>query len=228
METCWICGLKADSGEHKIKRSDLKLLIGDPTQQNPMHWFEGRDSRSVKVGSIKSKKLHFENKICSKCNNVRTQNADQAWQRLSEYINKHIDDIRVHGKVSLSDAYAGPNQEFKIDLQLFFVKLLGCYIIDVKVPVSLVPLAQSIIDREACPSVYLMFSLVASEFESVHISELRSFGFSGRVDYLVFQYSVGDLVVFVIYDPRRLERKILRKSFHPKKHTVIIDFQMKD
>ncbi len=127
METCWICGLKADSGEHKIKRSDLKLLIGDPTQQNPMHWFEGRDSRSVKVGSIKSKKLHFENKICSKCNNVRTQNADQAWQRLSEYINKHIDDIRVHGKVSLSDVYAGPSQEFKIDLQLFFVKLLGLH-----------------------------------------------------------------------------------------------------
>ena len=36
-ETCWICGAPATTGEHKTKLSDLKAVLGKPTQQQPVY-----------------------------------------------------------------------------------------------------------------------------------------------------------------------------------------------
>ena len=72
-----------------------------------------------------------------------------------------------------------------------------------------------------------MFALVEAEVDAVHISDVRGFGYNGEINFLVFQYSVGSLVVFVIYDPKRLERKVIRNSFHPRKHTRTLKFLSK-
>ena len=76
-----------------------------------------------------------------------------------------------------------------------------------------------------------MFALtdeIGGGCKSVYVSDLRGYGFKDKVDYLVWQYSVGELVVFVIYDPRKLERRIIRNSLHPRNHNGKIRFLMKN
>lgn len=80
---CWICGDIADSGEHIIKKSDLKLLDNNISQQNKMLKSSNGLIEKNGIGSIKSDRFHFKSKICSTCNNERTQADDKAWEKLS-------------------------------------------------------------------------------------------------------------------------------------------------
>jgi hypothetical protein len=45
MTRCWICGALADSGEHKAKASDVRAILGTPTQHKPFHLRSQRDGK---------------------------------------------------------------------------------------------------------------------------------------------------------------------------------------
>ena len=48
---CWICeSATAGSGEHKSKKSDLKAVFGEVTQQRPIY-LNGGETRNRKVPS---------------------------------------------------------------------------------------------------------------------------------------------------------------------------------
>jgi hypothetical protein len=51
-EKCWICGVNdANSGEHSIKKSDLRDVMGKPSQAAPFYFYKpGRQVR--RVGSL--------------------------------------------------------------------------------------------------------------------------------------------------------------------------------
>ncbi len=49
---CWICKKnKADSGEHKTKRSDLLAVRGKPSQQEPL-FYHDLHKRNQPAGSL--------------------------------------------------------------------------------------------------------------------------------------------------------------------------------
>jgi hypothetical protein len=227
---CWICGDNADSGEHIIKKSDLKQYIGSVSQSFPFRWYSNNNKKDV--GSFKSSHLHFKTKICSKCNNERTQSSDRAWERLSNHIRSNLSDIVATRKLDLT-SLAGNKEinQFVVDVQIYFTKLLGCMIHDASVPISTSSFSSSIMSSKPHDSLYLMFALtdeIGGGCKSVYVSDLRGYGFKDKVDYLMWQYSVGELVVFVIYDPRKLERRIIRNSLHPRNHNGKIRFLMKN
>ena len=54
---CWICKKnKADSGEHKTKRSDLLAVLGKPSQDQPFYYHD-QAKRNRAVGSLDAKIL---------------------------------------------------------------------------------------------------------------------------------------------------------------------------
>ena len=86
--------------EHRTKRSDLKAVFGEPTQQDPLFYHDA-EKRNVRVGSLKNKNLTWQDHLCPKCNNERTQPDDKAWAQMSE---------RLRGK--------GHYYEQSLDIQL--------------------------------------------------------------------------------------------------------------
>ena len=54
---CWICNRnKANSGEHKTKRSDLLAVLGNPTQEQPL-FLHDLERRNRPVKSLDAKIL---------------------------------------------------------------------------------------------------------------------------------------------------------------------------
>jgi hypothetical protein len=81
---CWICKQnKADSGEHKTKRSDLKAVLGPPTQEEPFFYHDLHKANRP-VGSLDAKILKSPVRFCAYCNNTRTQPHDLAWEVMSD------------------------------------------------------------------------------------------------------------------------------------------------
>src|SRR5437899_2464458 len=75
---CWICGVNdANSGEHMIKKSDLRDVLGNPTQARPFYFYKF-DLKARAVGSLKADILKSAAPMCAHCNNTRTQPHDLA------------------------------------------------------------------------------------------------------------------------------------------------------
>ncbi len=55
---CWICGAPATTGEHRMKHSDLRALLGKPTPAEPLYFHDAtrsnRKLRSFKADILKS------------------------------------------------------------------------------------------------------------------------------------------------------------------------------
>lgn len=79
---CWICGKDADSGEHLIKASDLKMIFGKVRQDKPLYMHTNAQ-RNIRVAGLQSNKLKYEKVMCRDCNSGRTQASDKAWELLS-------------------------------------------------------------------------------------------------------------------------------------------------
>jgi hypothetical protein len=81
---CWICNRnKANSGEHKTKRSDLAAVLGSPTQDQPFY-FHDLERQNKLVKSLDAKILKAPIRICTECNTARTQPHDRAWEHMSD------------------------------------------------------------------------------------------------------------------------------------------------
>jgi hypothetical protein len=80
MKICWICN-KEDklTGEHVIKRSDIKSVFGDKRAL----FLHNDKRRNIKIQSIDSNKIKSP-VICNECNSARTKPHDDAWKQLSE------------------------------------------------------------------------------------------------------------------------------------------------
>jgi hypothetical protein len=70
---CWICKKnKADSGEHKTKRSDLLAVLGKPSQSEPL-FYHDLHKRNQPVGSLDAKILK---------NPIRIYELNFSWQEI--------------------------------------------------------------------------------------------------------------------------------------------------
>ncbi len=86
-KTCILCGTKGElSGEHKIKRTQIKKIFGDDATF--IGKFE-KDSPLKHAQSSKSKSFHFENaRLCTECNSSKTQAADKEFDTFCVIVEK--------------------------------------------------------------------------------------------------------------------------------------------
>lgn len=96
---CWICGKVADSREHQTKKSHLKAVFEDVSEEKKIHY------RSAKEKTLINRLDHllvlFKKVICHECNNERTQASDKAWERLFKYFDTNCWDLKKGESLNL-------------------------------------------------------------------------------------------------------------------------------
>jgi len=131
-ECCWICGTNEGlSGEHKIKKSDLKK-----TPDNLPGILKGYKGQEKPIQGLNSKLLKFDNSICATCNNQKTQQADRSYdefrdhstEKIMSILNKTADAIDI---AEVSDF----NNAGRLELARYFAKHIGCQIDHNKFPI---------------------------------------------------------------------------------------------
>jgi hypothetical protein len=214
---------KADSGEHKTKRSDLLAVLGKPSQDQPFYYHD-QAKRNRAVGSLDAKILKSPVRICSHCNSARTQPHDFAWEAMSDWLRSRRLTVRQWVRCNRIFGYATKRE--MIDVHLFFLKLTGCMIADGHdVPIPLDPFSNAIMSGRPHGEVNLQFG--------------RHDGGIGRSDLHVWKtdpggsvlggwlYQLDTIAVSVIYaQAGRFEHR--RDLWHPHSRTSRKRIQIAD
>jgi len=159
---CWICKTnKADSGEHKTKRSDLLAVLGSPTQENP-HYYHDISRPNRPVGSLNAQILKSPKLICTDCNTTRTQPHDRAWERMSDWLRSRHPPLKVGGFVRGNRIFRHFTRREMRNVHLFFLKLFGCMLSEAvangpEVPIDIDAFSKAIMLGRPHPEVHLQF-----------------------------------------------------------------------
>lgn len=158
-QKCWICGNLADSREHKVKRSHLKVVFGDFTEENKVHYRSAQEK--LFIHRLDHFLVLFQKVICQDCNNRRTQESDKAWERLVKYFHTQCWEAKKGDFLKLRQPFPNKTAVTMLKVHLYFVKLLGCAIAEQGIPIPLQSFSDAIMNGEPHSSIYLTFSVVA-------------------------------------------------------------------
>lgn len=197
---CWICGDDAGAGEHLVKASDLRKYFGPVSQKIPL-FFHTSQLRNVRLGSTNAARLKSKALICNRCNSSLTQPYDRAWDRFSDFIQRRFLPSPNLGYVDLGSIFPRHSKRAAIHLQLYFVKLFGCRIIEENIPIDTRPFAKSLLDASPLETVNLGFALLAGEAgkKVAGVTHIECLVVNGSAVYATWLYSIGDFSVFIAY-----------------------------
>ncbi len=132
-QVCWICGNKENlTGEHKIKKSDLKKSSYGPTEL-----FLVTSGKRIPIQGINSNYLKFKRSICAHCNNQRTQQSDYNYDTFRNNETEKIKELlfsQPKKQINISK-FINPKSRDYLDLLRYFAKALGCQIHYNKFPI---------------------------------------------------------------------------------------------
>ena len=169
---CWICGEKADSREHRIKRSDIKLILGEASQSKPIYVHDDK-KRNRKVQSTNAKILKGEKDLCARCNNELTQPYDKAWERLSSYLKNNWGSIENKGSFRMSKVFPDGARLGMLGVHLFFAKILGCAIREGNASIDVSQLSDGIRLYTSVPNFWIAIgSTPGAELDTVGRTDL--------------------------------------------------------
>jgi hypothetical protein len=224
---CWICGAPATTGEQKTKQSDLRGAPGKPTQAQPFYYHD-KKVRNRPIGSYKGDFLKSQSRLCAPCNNQRTQPHDFAWERMSDWLRARTPPIRGGDVVRADRIYShGATQEMR-NVQLYFTKLTGCHLVESGLKFDQAALAQSILTGKANPYIHLKFGIsrtgLSLGMSDLNVATLTS---DSSLAFAVWIYSLGSLVVRVMYSIAGERRDGLINAWHPRSGSnrlILADF----
>jgi hypothetical protein len=224
---CWICGGEGNTGEHLVKKSDLKAIFPNVSQKKPLFFSanykrcNGEVIRNGKVGSVEDKKsLYLKSKalICQDCNSNRTSPHDKAWEKLSRHLREKNPPIKKGEIVKLNKVFPGAVKKSMLDVHLFFIKLFGCAIVEHNVRIDITNFSEAIMNQKPHPLVYLAIlpSLDVGIKNYAGRTNMRiASTIDGKCMYATWFYRVGSLSVRVIYAEPTECRKGMVHTWHP-------------
>ena len=228
---CWICGGDGTTGEHKIKRSDLRSLFPAPTQAKPLYFHEG-EMRNRRIGSFDAKVLKSPSRICPNCNNALTQPHDRAWEQMSSSLRDRSPSISPGMIVRANRIFPYDTARQMCNLHLYFVKLFGCQIAESDTPIGLLEFSKAIRNNKPHPHIYLKFG------RGPRIGQQMAAGGSdirteikvrdGSCAFAAWFYYIGDVAVNVMFAADGEDRQGLVGAWHPRSGTSrleIADFR---
>lgn len=205
MVSCWICGSTADSREHRIKASDVRLHIGDVSPSNPM--FAAPDGqRPKRISSSKSKEFTFHSLICSKCNNDRTRPYDLSWQSLSEYFYSRRLELEARGRFEPKKVFPGSSRKEMLNVHCYFIKLFGCQAKELGANLDYFDLSYSLLNCVPNSNFYLSFGSTPGlekneRFALVTPMQVLENKNTNAVQAAFSFYIVGHVAVEMVYTP---------------------------
>jgi hypothetical protein len=228
---CWICGRKADSGEHRAKKSDLGLVFPNVSLEKPIYT-KTEYGKPITIRSLDSDRFKSRAKICQRCNTTRSQPFDQAWEKLSKYLQENTNSLRNKDYISLHKIFPGSTKESMLNVHLFFLKIFGCLIEEHKIPIPIEPFSDAILNRSEHSKIYLGIGYLQKlrgknivqilPVESVYDNEDELIHFAN------WQYIVKEVYVDVCYSIKPEYIRILRNMWQPseiKKILKLNDFR---
>ncbi|MBX9150082.1 hypothetical protein [Rhodococcus qingshengii] len=124
--TCWWCGAEATTAEHKFKKSDLRRIKAD---DEFLYHYEDGDPKLGRINGVNSQRVKFRKNLCAPCNNARSQPFDRAYDKLSNYVDEHIETVADRESLNMFEIYPGQDGDTQIlNLAQYFMKYLGCRI----------------------------------------------------------------------------------------------------
>lgn len=121
--TCWWCGAKANSREHKYKRTDLRRLA----KGDDLVWSGESALRTIR-SHRKSKEVLFGLVLCKRCNDTRSQPFDRAYDIYAAYVNQHITQLWRAPGIRLDHVYGEDWEQQARNLARYFAKHFDCLI----------------------------------------------------------------------------------------------------
>lgn len=214
---CWICGDPADTGEHMIKVTDLEALFGHTTTHKPLYRRIDSGPQELVQGK-NSPKLKFRTRLCSYCNNTRTQSDDRSWQALATHLRSRDPKITPSQTIRVAKAFQAGVRPGLLGVHLYFLKLFGCLILDAQAPIDTNSFATSILNRQAHPDVYLCFLAVTSK--SFHnqavVTPVHTIEINGSFSGAQWFYFTGRIGVHITLSPQIHLRSNKVHLWHPR------------
>lgn len=235
-KACWICGQKSDSGEHIVKSSDIKRILGE--SRNRIFLNNDRYKNKI-IQSRKSDLLKYKNSICHDCNTNKTASHDAAWDILSSHmINRR--NVKPGDRIKLNKVFRGSHRDQSIRTHLYFVKLFGCFLNEVLPSFNLTSLSYSILNNKAHSKIFLEFGSIPIKNQSTIISrsDLVLVGKEENPSYMCWLQHLHHFSVSISYfghsalsptdklwNPQSNQHKVLKitdlspnNSFKPTRH----------
>lgn len=223
LDPCWICTNPANSREHLVKKSDLKMRFGDVSQKHPI--FLNKDKRRRPIGSLNAASLKHEIPICEYCNTARTQPYDKAWEEFSRYVFENHKRLAQLGKIRCNKVFSHDTSRRMLAVYLYALKSFGMFLVaaekEYKGLISLSELSDSLLNQKPHKNIYLLFGFFDGENadragvggSDVHAQIDQKTGASVSVTWL---YHVGRFYVAVIYAPEVQMVSCPDRWWHPK------------
>lgn len=193
---------EATTREHRSKRSDLKAVFGDRGGV----FLQTDQRRNRRVQSIDSKLAKYEPSLCVRCNTKRTQQHDLAWEALSASLRRRRPPLIPGGYIRCDRIFRYRTSQKMLDVHLFFVKWLGCQIVETHIPITpdICSFRAALLASKPHKNIWLSFGLAGGGSVAASDLDAASFTSSDAFDYLARFYIVDDIAVRVRFSGLKL------------------------
>jgi hypothetical protein len=230
---CWICGEKATTGEHRTKRTDLRAEFSEPVQAQRLYYHDNNRKNRI-VQSLNSDILKFPKSLCAYCNNTRTQPHDFAWATFSDGIRHRQPRVSVGSVVRANRIFRYNTAAHMLNVHLYFVKLIGCHVVEHNIAVDLNPLSQAILNNHACANIFLKLGIPSGFAGEPWIGASNADAYQNAADGKIARISwlqiYGEFAVQLFYLALGETCDGLIGAWHPRLNTsrfLVADFQDK-
>jgi hypothetical protein len=151
---CWIYNSdKKLTREHFPKKADTRSYM-----QAGRLYRHSANRRNEIIQGPGSERLTLGAPMCALCNNTLTQPHDRAWDALRDHLLADWPAIVAAGEFDLRSIYSTDWVLRAMELHLYFLKVLGCVIVEQRIPIPIEPLRNALLSGSAHPCMYLVFS----------------------------------------------------------------------
>lgn len=123
---CWICGKPSETGEHRIKKSDLVAQFGKGPFRGDNSLVHVKAGRICDIQGPDSKLVKYEKNLCAFCNNTATQPFDRAYEQFVPWVMANEAEVVRRRVIDFEAVYGVDWANKQRDLFKFFAKCFGC------------------------------------------------------------------------------------------------------
>ena len=123
---CWMCGKPSETGEHRIKKSDLVERFGKGPFRGDDALVHFKSGRMRELQGQDSKLVKYERNLCAYCNNTVTQPFDKAYEQFVPWIIANEAEVVRRRVIDFEAVYGTEWAHKQRDLFKYFAKCFGC------------------------------------------------------------------------------------------------------
>lgn len=127
---CWMCGAKANSSEHRLKKADIVRAYGRGPYIGPDRPLHVRAGILTEIQGPKSRTIKYEAILCEACNTTKSQPYDKAYDKLIEYVLFNEAEIISKCLINFADVYGADFATLQLHLYKYLAKSFGCRLLE--------------------------------------------------------------------------------------------------